>query len=493
MPRSNQYGGNNQTPLDEITMSDRNKAASSEHFLWLPFALIATALVLMLTAPVVIGTRVQSMRQHEGNVIAPALVWVNDLEAAIGAETAARSEAAERTADSSNAERSADAAEAKALIDRDTLAALIRDAGPTAVTLLENAGGEIASWQRDENRFSLVGRNEPAIDVAEGTARRSERWKSVQNALAGVQRLDDNLGSQSSVELAEISRLERFNDFVPVVLVPFALLGLAALGWAARRTRQLSREASAGRAAAEQALASKSALMRGVTHDLKNPLGAARGYADLLTEGVIGPVAPRQADILKRLMSLIDVTLDTLNDLVELSRADAGMLSVDAHDTDVAALTREVVDDYTASGKKANVDIAVEIADEISASPILKTDSSRVRQVLGNLLSNSFKYASANHLVRVSVKKAMDAKLHDVVLIQVADNGPGVPPELHEQVFEEFFRVPSVPGSAKGSGVGLAIARRVARLIGGDLRLEDTKGGGATFTLLLPLARTKSA
>jgi signal transduction histidine kinase len=469
-------------------MSDRSQTTpSSEHLLWLPFALIATALVLMLTAPVIIGTRVQSMRQHEGNVIAPALVWVNDLEAAIGTETAARSEAAEKTADSSDAQHSADAAEAKAFLDRDTLEALVKEAGPTAVALLNEAHVAVGLWQRDEDRFALAARVDQAKDIAEGTAQRSARWRSVQNALARVQRLDDNLASQSSVELAEISRLERFNDFVPLVLVPIALLGLAALAWAARRTRQLSREASEGRTAAEQALASKSALMRGVTHDLKNPLGAAKGYADLLTEGVIGPVGPRQADILKRVQSLIDVTLDTLNDLVELSRADAGMLSVDAHDTDIAALAREVVDDYTASGKKATVGITIEIADDVSAAPVLKTDSNRVRQVLGNLLSNSFKYASDNHEVRVAVKRAIDATLGDVVLIQVADNGPGVPPELHEQVFEEFFRVPSASGSAKGSGVGLAIARRVARLIGGDLRLEDTKGGGATFTLLLPI------
>lgn len=468
-------------------MSDRSQTTpSSGHLLWLPFALIATALLLMLTAPVVIGTRVQSLRQHEGNVIAPALVWVNDLEAAIGAETAARSEAAEKTADATDAQHSADAAEAKAFVDRDTLAALIKDAGPTAVTLLDNARGAIESWHREEDRFSLAARVEPDKDVTEGTVQRSERWKSVQNALAGVQRLDDNLANQSSVELAEVSRLERFNDFVPLVLAPVALLGLAALAWAAKRTRQLSREASAGRTAAEQALASKSALMRGVTHDLKNPLGAARGYADLITEGAVGPVPERQADILKRLKNLIDVTLDTINDLVELSRVDAGMLSVDVHDTDIAALAREVVDDYRPIGKKADVDINLEVADDVLASPILKTDSSRVRQVLGNLLSNSFKYAAGNHEVRVSVKRAGDPSLGDVVLMEVADNGPGVPPELHEQVFEEFFRVPSASGSAKGSGVGLAIARRVARLIGGDLRLGDTKGGGATFTLLLP-------
>jgi signal transduction histidine kinase len=471
-------------------MSDNSQlTSSSDRLLWLPFLLIATALLLMLTAPLVIGNRVQRMRQHEGNVIAPALVWVNDLEAAIGAETAARSEAAEKTTDSNDARRSADAAETKAFIDRDSLDVLVRDAGPDAIALLENARGAIDAWKREEDRFSLVGRLDPSNDVPEGTAQRSERWKSVQNALARVQRLDDNLGLQSTTELADVSRLERFNDFVPVVLVPVALLGLTALGWAARRTSQLSREASAGRMAAEQALASKSALMRGVTHDLKNPLGAARGYAELITEGALGPVQPRQADILKRLQSLIDVTLDTLNDLVELSRADTGMLSVDLHDTDIVALAREVFDDYEASGQKVNIAFRLDISDDVLSAPIITTDSNRVRQVLGNVLSNSLKYATNTPEIRMSVRRSIDASLGQVVMLEVADNGPGIPRELHEKVFEEFFRVPHGSSSASGSGVGLAIARRVSRLLGGDLRLEETKGGGATFTLILPVGR----
>lgn len=471
-------------------MTDRSQTtgpAEKAHLLWLPFALIATALILMLTTPLVIGSRIQRLRRHEGNVIAPALVWVNDLEAAIGAETAARSEEAEKTADSTDARKSAETAQANGLRDITMLDSLVRQDGPDAIVLLADARIAIESWRQEQHHFVLAGDVEQSAYIADRSAARSRRWRSVQAALSAVQRVDDDLGNQSRTELAQISRLERLNDFVPLLLVPLALIGLAALGWTARRTRQLSREASAGRAAAEQALSAKSALMRGITHDLKNPLGAARGYAELIADGTFGPVPEAQAEIMKRLQNLIDVTLDTLNDLVELSRADAGMPTVNLLETDIAALTREVVDDYRPIGMRSGVSITLDMSDEVTTERIIRTDPSRVRQVLGNLLSNSFKYASLGRTVRVSVSQASNPVIGALVAIQVSDDGPGIPAELHERVFEEFFRVPNPSSSANGTGVGLAIARRVARLLGGDLRLEDTDGGGATFTLLLPV------
>jgi signal transduction histidine kinase len=458
------------------------------HWLWVPLALIATALVLILAAPLLIGTRVQTLRQHEGNVIAPALVRVNDLEAAVGAETAARSEEAEKTSDAADAHTAADASRAAAEVDMDSLSLVVRDAGPDAALLLADTRIAIAAWEQAEDVFARAGHGAAASDGVGGSAVRTERWKAVETALSTIQRLDDNLAIRSTLELAEIARLERLNNFFPVILVPLALIGLAAVGFTARRTRELSRQAAAGRASAEHALASRSALMRGVTHDLKNPLGAARGYAELIAEGVIGPVPPAQAEILGRLRSLIDVTLDTVNDLLELSRADAGVLSVDMQDIDIVAVARQVVHDYEASAQTAGVSL---LLDDEKGNPatIVRTDSSRVREVLGNLLSNAIKYTPSDGAVRMSVKRDVDPSLGHVVVIAVADNGPGIPEDMHESVFEEFFRVPSTT-SIKGSGVGLAIARRIARLLGGDLRLANNDGGGARFSLILPAKPT---
>jgi signal transduction histidine kinase len=453
---------------------------------WLPLALIAAALVLILAVPLVTSTQLQRLRRHEGNVSAPALVWVNDLEAAVGAETAARSEASERTTDYTDARSTAMSARAIASKDLRILDSLVRDVGPGAIALLADAKVAIESWQQEEDLFTSADTAGALLHGAGGSAIRSPRWRAVELALSKVQRLDDTLAFRSQLELNEIAHLEHFNGVVPIALVPFALLALAAVGWTARRTRKLSREASEGRTAAEQALTAKSALMRGVTHDLKNPLGAARGYIDLLADGALGPVPETQVKAITRLRSLINVTLDTVRDLLELSKAESRTLSVDLQPTDIAVLARDVVDDFRATAKSAGVSIEVDITSDIEGSPIVTTDPQRVRQVLGNLLSNAVKYTPTGRVARVGVSRSADASLGRAIAIDVADNGRGIPPHLRERVFEEFFRVPDSSNSAQGSGVGLAIARRVARLLGGDLRLRATDGGGATFVLLLP-------
>jgi signal transduction histidine kinase len=450
-----------------------------------PLALIASALVLILAAPLFTSTRLQRLRRHEGNVSAPALVWVNDLESALGEETAARSEEAERTNESADAHASATKSRATAVKDLRILDSLVRDIGPDAISLLAEARVSIMAWQQEEDMFIAADTSGATLHGAGASATRTPRWKAVQAALSKVQALDDTLASRSNFEREEIARLERLNGLVPAGLVPVALLALAAVGWTARRTRKLSREASRGRHAAEQALAAKSALIRGVTHDLRNPLGAARGYMELLADGVLGPVPDAQVKTVARLRSLIDVTLDTVSDLLELSRAEEGVLSVDLHSTDIGALVRDVIDDYRASGSAAGVTLRFAASDHGEAPFIALTDPVRVRQVLGNLLSNAVKYTPRGGTARIAVARSHDDVLGRVIVVEVSDDGPGIPAELRERVFEEFFRVPTSSGVANGTGVGLAIARRVARLIGGDLRLRAAESGGALFTLLL--------
>ena len=193
--------------------------------------------------------------------------------------------------------------------------------------------------------------------------------------------------------------------------------------------------------------------------------------------------------MLTRLRSLLSATLDTVNDLVELSRADAGELKIERRATDVAIVARDSVDDYRASGDAAGLELRFNVAALPSGqTTMVTTDPVRVRQVLGNLLSNAVKYTPRGGVVEMRVAIDADAELGTVIAVEVRDSGPGVPEALRERVFEEFFRVPATVAIAQGTGVGLAIARRVARLLGGDLRVRETTGGGATFSLLIPSA-----
>jgi signal transduction histidine kinase len=469
----------------------REVAIAGQSRWWLPLLFIAIALVLLFVVPLVTSIRLSTVRRHATELSSPALVRVNDLQAALAIETAARSEQAEGGARAAMAESAAVAARTTVEADQRVLDSLVEQIGPAAIAHAESAKVAILAWQREDDQ--LAAQIHASGTAGHGSVRstsRDQRWQAVEQALAMTQRLEDELTARTAAERAEIIRLQRINVVVPTALVPLALLALIAVAWAARRTLLLSHEASRGRLEAEAAMASKSALMRGVTHDLKNPLGAARGYADLLADGTLGPVAESQVQVVVRLRNLLTVTLETVNDLVELSRADAGELRIDRHELDVVPIAHEVAADYRAMAAAAGLRLTVDVPQPDGCPCLVFTDGVRVRQVLGNLLSNAMKYTPRDGTVVVRVSVTSDEVLGPVIALDVEDNGPGIPAVLAERVFEEFFRVPTSSGT-DGAGVGLAIARRVARLLGGDLRLRNTAGGGATFTLLLPAQPTR--
>jgi signal transduction histidine kinase len=184
----------------------------------------------------------------------------------------------------------------------------------------------------------------------------------------------------------------------------------------------------------------------------------------------------------RRIQSLVHSSVQTVSDLLELARADS-TLHLEYAAGDLASIVREVVDDHDGMARARSIDVTVR------ATPtLLITDVIRVRQILTNLLSNALKYSPESSRVQLSiVRNEVDGSAAERIGVEVRDSGPGIPPELGTRVFQEFFRVRSgsidVPS---GNGLGLAISRRLARLLGGDIALSNVPGGGAAFTLWLP-------
>jgi signal transduction histidine kinase len=469
--------------------TDPPRSTSQSRIWWLPLAIIAAALISLFVAPYFTSSRLQAIRTYVSDVLSPALVRTNDLEAATATEFAARSELAEGVDESPAAAMAAANARASITRDESALDSLVRRAGPEAIARFSEARAAIAAWQREESRFEGEAHSDKAVvHGASSSVSRGRRWEAIEVAQANLQRLEDELNARTSEQHLKIDQLERLGVIVPAGLVPLALLALGAVVWTARRTILLSQAAEMGKRDVERAMAAKSALMRGVTHDLKNPLGAARGYADLLADGALGPLPDAQARMVARLRSLLTATLDTVNDLVEVSRAESGQLRIERRPCDLAQIARDCVDDYRATGDAAGLVLAFDVDPAaVEMASRISTDATRVRQVLGNMLSNAVKYTPHGGQVHVVVAPVDDTELGRVIACDVADTGPGIPEPLRERVFDEFFRVPATTAIAQGTGVGLAIARRLARLLGGDLRLSETPGGGATFSLLLPM------
>ncbi len=311
-----------------------------------------------------------------------------------------------------------------------------------------------------------------------------------EDALTAARDLDGAIVEATRRRAREIRAVERGRLLLTGTLVFLAFASSLVVAWLGRQVSGLAVEAERQRVTAVRALgetrrtaASRHRLMRGVTHDVKNPLGAADGYADLLRMGLYGPLGPEQAHAVTRIRGCIADALAIIRDLLELSGAESGSLPVEKRETDLALLVAEAADEYQAAAGAAGRAVHVEAPERIRVS----TDAARVRQILGNLVSNAIKYARGSDRVILSAGPAPEgARPGKWAMVSVTDFGPGIPPADLERLFEEFYRARD-DGGAEGHGLGPTVSRRIAHLLGGDLTAESEVGRGSVFTLWLPV------
>jgi PAS domain S-box-containing protein len=227
-------------------------------------------------------------------------------------------------------------------------------------------------------------------------------------------------------------------------------------------------------------------LIRGFTHDVKNPLGAADGYLSLLETGVLGPLSEVQTQSIRRARRSLHNALTLLSGLLEIERAEAGRLDIERGDVDLGAAVVETVEEFHAAAATKGLGTTCSVP-EGGEALVVRSDGARIRQILANLVSNAVKYTQMNGRVSIRARVAQPAEAPGAgawVEVTVADNGPGIPLRKQSLVFREFTRFD--PGAAAGSGIGLAISRRLARALGGDITFTSTPGSGSAFTLWLP-------
>jgi PAS domain S-box-containing protein len=233
------------------------------------------------------------------------------------------------------------------------------------------------------------------------------------------------------------------------------------------------------RHAAEEASRAKSRFLAVMSHELRTPLTGVVGFADLLETQVLGPVNTRQRESLARIKTSSWHLIGIIDEILTLSRAEAGNEQVRSVETDVTELTRDVVRivEPQATERGLGFDCS-----GLDSAAIVSTDPGKVRQILINLVGNAVKYTRTG---RVDIR--LDRAEPGVLLVHVRDTGPGIATEDLERIFEPFTQLDSShtrPGG--GTGLGLAICRRLARMLGGDVTVVSTPGQGSTFTFRLP-------
>ena len=267
------------------------------------------------------------------------------------------------------------------------------------------------------------------------------------------------------------STLQLTLGLIVAVLVAAILLGGWLMAADVRRKMQLAQQ--------------KTDFVSNVSHELKTPLTSIRMFADMLAEGRVDE-RERQNNYL-RIISAESARLTRLiNNVLDFARMERGAPSGERRPCDLVDVVREVVDTCRPHLESVGVNLAIEIVTE--EMPLI-ADRDALAQIILNLISNAEKYGRGEVLVRVHREESATGPFG---LVEVLDRGPGIPSKKRETIFEPFQRLnDSLASGVSGSGLGLTLARRMARAHGGDVTYSPRDGGGSCFTLRLPLRVVK--
>ena len=250
--------------------------------------------------------------------------------------------------------------------------------------------------------------------------------------------------------------------------------------------RAVISEAKKAWAVADAANRSKAEFLAVMSHELRTPLNSIGGYVDLLEMELRGPLTDAQKSDLSRIKRSQEHLLGIINDILNFTRLEATELKFDIIDVPLRALIADLdaVVSSLARAKKQKYR-----CDYPPGSVYAHTDPDKLRQIMINLLSNAVKFTPEGGRVRVSCE--VKEKL---ISIRVEDNGPGIPVDKHDAVFEPFVQLNrGLTRTNDGTGLGLAISRGLARGMGGDIALKSKLGRGSVFTLTVPLGTSRKA
>ena len=228
----------------------------------------------------------------------------------------------------------------------------------------------------------------------------------------------------------------------------------------------------------ERASKFKDQFLSTMSHELRTPLNAVLGFSDLLADERYGPLNDRQRRYVSHIHTGGKHLLKLISDILDLSKIEAGKMELTREDVTIASAFAEVISAlYPLAEKKSQA-----LLQRADPNLHVHADAMRFKQVLMNLAGNAIKFTPEGGRIELAA-----CQLDDQVRIEVRDNGPGIPPEQQQRIFEAFFRLRETGSATEGTGLGLAITARLVELHGSKLEIGSQPGEGACFNFSLPL------
>jgi len=243
---------------------------------------------------------------------------------------------------------------------------------------------------------------------------------------------------------------------------------------------RLFREIQEKSAQLEVANKHKSEFLANMSHELRTPLNAIIGFSEVLSEKMFGDLNAKQADYLKDIHESGKHLLSLINDILDLSKIEAGRMDLEISSFDLPAALSNAMTLVRERAQRHGIELSLKVDKRLGA---FQADERKFKQIVVNLLSNAVKFTPDGGKVDVSARK-FDGKIE----VAVRDTGIGIAPEDQGAVFEEFKQVGrDYTKKAEGTGLGLALTKRFVELHGGEVRLQSAPGKGSTFTITLPV------